>query len=156
MPFFLILHVAVILPYSNRYVMDMVCENHGSIPSLSPYSIHKIQLLDVGFMVPHKCCYWQNIEKQLRKKSGSNVRSNQVGELFRRTYHASMLTSINAFKRTELFPCNAHYFKDIYFMPSNNTQETLIINEFIDALNDVFSPGFVSFCWNFWSECFFP
>lgn len=75
--------------------------------------------------------------------------NNQVDELFGKAYNrtVAMLISITDFKKTILFSCNRHIFKDIDFIPSNNTEESLNRNDSNGASYGVhlkissFSPG---------------
>lgn len=115
---------AIVLIFDGHYthtrnidVIDFARENHISIVCLPPHSTHKMQPMDVGFMFPLKTYYAQAIETWLRNNPGRTVTVRQVGMLFGEAYNkaATMQNSVNAFKKTGLFPCNRHVFNAAEF-----------------------------------------
>lgn len=127
----------------NIEIIDMARENYVSIVCLPPHATHKMQPLDVGFMAPLKTYYAQEIETFLKNNSGKVVTHTIICSLFGKAYNraATMEASINSFRKTGLFPCNRHVYRETDFLEEEQnlpTQErTDIENEGADiSLND--------------------
>ena len=114
----------VLLTVDGRYshtknldVVDEAREHSFATVSLPPYSTHKMQPLDVGFMKPLKTYYAQDIETWLGSSPLRGVTPFVVCKLFGPAYRraATMETSVNLFTKTGLFPCNRQISKDHEF-----------------------------------------
>ncbi|XP_039313972.1 uncharacterized protein LOC105206643 [Solenopsis invicta] len=122
----------------NIEVINIARENHILIVCLPPHSTHKMQPLDVGFMFPLKTYYAQAIESWLRHNPGRVVTNRQVGMLFGEAYQkaATMNNSINAFKKTGLFPCNRYAFSEEHFRIYDGSENPSPIIDCPSAIND--------------------
>ena len=111
----------------NLDVINLARANHVTILCLPPHCTHRLQPLDVGLMKPLMTYYTQEVEKWLRKYPGRVVSLYQVAELFGAAYMraATMLTAVNAFQKTGLYPVNRHIFNDADFCPSSTTERLM-------------------------------
>ena len=111
----------------NLDVINLARANHVTILCLPPHCTHRLQPLDVGLMKPLMTYYTQEVEKWLRKYPGHVVSLYQVAELFGAAYMraATMLTAVNAFQKTGLYPVNRHIFNDADFCPSSTTERLM-------------------------------
>ena len=111
----------------NLDVINLARANHVTILCLPPHCTHRLQPLDVGLMKPLMTYYTQEVEKWLRKYPGRVVSLYQVAELFGAAYMraATMLTAVNAFHKTGLYPVNRHIFNDADFCPSSTTERLM-------------------------------
>jgi hypothetical protein len=98
----------------NIDIVDKERQNYVHVVCLPPHSTHAMQPLDVGFMGPFKTYYAQEIETWLASNPGRVVTPLMVARLFGKAYTraATMETSVNAFRKTGLVPCNRHIFRD--------------------------------------------
>jgi hypothetical protein len=89
-------------------------------------------------MFPLKTYYAQAIESWLRHNPGRVVTNRQVGMLFGEAYQkaATMNNSINAFKKTGLFPCNRHVFGEEHFRIYDGSENSSPIIDCPSAIND--------------------
>jgi len=140
----------------NIEVIETARKNFVHIVCLPPHSSHKMQPLDVGFMKPFKTYYAQEIESFLRSrtqedrdKNNANVTMYRVAKLFTAAYNrsATMENSINAFKKTGLYPLNRHIFRDYHFPVRHedslvsSTDPTLsVLNESMPGPSNIISP----------------
>ena len=101
----------------NIEIINLARENHVSIICLSPQSTHKMQPLDVAFMGPLKTFYAQEIESWLRNNPGRVVTVYQISEILGKAYlrAATAEAAANGFRKTGLFPCYRHNFRQHEF-----------------------------------------
>lgn len=104
---------------------------------LPPHSTHNMQPIDVRFRFPLKTYYAQAIETWLRHNPG-RLTNCQVGMIFGEAYQkaATMSNSINAFKKTDLFPCNRHVFGEEDFRIYDNLENPSPLIDCPDALDN--------------------
>lgn len=104
----------------NHDFIVMARENFVRVVYLPPYSSHKMQPLEVGFMNPLKTYYSEEIENWLRADPGSVVNHDSMVSIFGKAYirAAVMSASVNGFKKTGLVPFNRHVFEEHEFTES--------------------------------------
>ena len=107
----------------NLDVIELARANDVTMIVLPPHCTHKMQPLDVGFMLPLNTFYGQAVEKWLRNNPGRVVTVYQVGQLFGEAYLRAAVptTAINAFRRTGIFPCNRDVFGEEDFAAAEVT-----------------------------------
>ncbi|XP_018360620.1 PREDICTED: uncharacterized protein LOC108759613 [Trachymyrmex cornetzi] len=119
----------------NIEVIERAMNNFIHIVCLPPHSFHKMQPLDVGFMRPLKTYYAQEIENFLRFRIQEDRDTNKatvyrVAKLFTVAYNrsATMEISVNAFRKTGLYPLNRHIFQDYHFpvQPLNRDTQSIM------------------------------
>lgn len=111
----------------NIDVIELARTHNVSIVCFPPHSTHKMQPMDVGFMSPLKTYYAQAIETWLRNNPGRTLPNNNVCKLLGEAYNkaATMETSVNAFRKSGLFPCNRHVFQDVDFSIHSEVDENI-------------------------------
>lgn len=88
-----------------------------------PHCTHRLQALDVAFMKPLSCYYEDEVRKWLRSNPGRVVTFQQITTLFSNAYlrAATMLTAINGFRKTGVWPVDMNVFSEADFLPSATT-----------------------------------
>ncbi|KAJ4438271.1 hypothetical protein ANN_14210 [Periplaneta americana] len=107
-------------------LLELARVNGAHIVCLPPHCTHKMQLLDVAFMLPFKTYYAQAIEQWLKQNAGRVVTHYQVGMLLGEAFNkgATVAVATNGFRNIGLYPCNRHIFSDFEFQEvSRNTHE---------------------------------
>lgn len=84
---------------------------------------HRLQALDVAFMKPLSGYYDDEGRKWLRTNPGRVVTFQQISSLFSAAYlrAATMVTTINGFKATGVWPVDMAVFSEADFLPSATT-----------------------------------
>jgi hypothetical protein len=107
--------------------------NHGVILlCFPPHCTHRLQALDVSLMKPLSAYYDDEVRNWLRSNPGRVVTFHQLSSIFSAAYlrAATMLTAINGFRKTGVWPVNRNVFSDADFLPSATTD---IEKEYSDA-----------------------
>lgn len=88
-----------------------------------PHCTHRLQPLDVCFMKPLSTYYEAEVNTWLRSNPGRVVTQFQIAKLFGNAFikSANMLTAMNGFKKTGIWPCDRNVFTDVDFAPAETT-----------------------------------
>ncbi|KAJ4435306.1 hypothetical protein ANN_17916 [Periplaneta americana] len=105
----------------NVELLELARANGVHIVCLPPHCTHKMQPLDVAFMLPFKTYYAQAIEQWLKQNAGRVVTHYQVGMLLGEAFNkaATVAVATNGFRKTGLYPCNRHIFSDFEFQEAS-------------------------------------
>ena len=99
-------------------LIDLAAENHVVLICLPPHCTHRMQPLDVAFMIPFKTQYAQTVETWLRDHPDRMLNVYSIGEIFGVAYQkaATMKIAVEGFKATGLMPVDRHVFGDEDFL----------------------------------------
>lgn len=102
-------------------------DNNVVVICFPPHSSHRIQPLDVAFMAPLSQYYSTEVKHWLRMNYPRMVTEYQVPELFGTAYMkaAVMLTAVNGYRKTGIFPLNRNVFEEWMFEPAASTNRPL-------------------------------
>ena len=111
----------------NIELIEMARENYVHLLVIPPHSSHRMQPLDVSFMVPLNTYYEQEVRKWLRNYPGKVITIYQLGALFGAAYRrsASTSTTINGFAKTGIYPLNPDIFPEHMFAPAETTDKPM-------------------------------
>ena len=112
-------------------VLEKARENGVILFCFPAHCTHKLQPLDVGIFGPLQVYYNQEIQNWLRNNPGKAVTHFQVAGLVNRAQLKACIpqNSVNAFKKTGIFPFDCDVFSDWEFAPSLTTNKEKNINE---------------------------
>ena len=112
---------------SNLPFIEMARKSHVVVLSLSPHCSHRLQPFDVTFMKPLMTFYTQEVENWLRIYPGRIITTYQAAELFRGGYMrvVMMITAVNGFAKTGIWPTNRHVFSEHHFAAAAPTDIVL-------------------------------
>ena len=104
----------------NLPVIDLARDNGVVILCLPPHTTHRLQPLDVTYMLPLSTYYSQEVAVYLRKNPGRVVTIYQIAELFGKAYlkASTPLNAVNGWSQAGLHPINRFIFSDNDFAPS--------------------------------------
>lgn len=107
----------------NLDLIDYARDNGVILLSFPPHCSHHLQPLDVSFMKPLSKYYEDEVRKWLRTHPGRVVTLFQIASLFGAAYiqAATMLTAINGFKKTGVWPVDRNVFTADNFLPADTT-----------------------------------
>lgn len=122
------------------YIIDKARENGVTILCFPPHCTHRLQPLDVSFMKPLSTYYDQELTNWLRSNPGKIVTMFKIAEILSKAFlrAATMLTAINGFKKTGIYPYDPNIFPDSVFEASVTTDTPLVASEAANiSLNSV-------------------
>ncbi|KAJ4441384.1 hypothetical protein ANN_11239 [Periplaneta americana] len=99
---------------TNVELLELARANGVHIVRLPPHCTHKMQPLDVAFMLRFKTYYAQAIEQWLKQNVGIVMTHYQVGMLLGEAFNkaATVVIATNDFRKAGLYPCNRHIFSE--------------------------------------------
>ena len=132
-------------------LIDMARANGVILLCFPPHCSHRLQPLDVAFMKPLSKYYEEEVRKWLRCNPGKVVTLFQIASLFGTAYvqASTMMTAVNGFRKTGIWPVDMNVFNDADFLPSVTTDIQLptdIANEatVLNIQADLTSPSLSS------------
>lgn len=107
----------------NLDALLMAKENAVHILCLPPHTTHRLQPLDVSFMLPLSAFYEQEVRKWLREHPGRQVSMFQVGALFGAAFQraCTTTTAVNGFRKCGIYPLNREVFQEEDFAAADET-----------------------------------
>lgn len=127
----------------NINLLEQARQNHVSIICIPPHTSHRLQPLDVTFMLPLSTYYAQESETWLRQNPGKVVTIRQVGLLFGKAYRraATPRNAENGFKNTGISPLDPQIFADEEFAAAETTDRPQIPENDINFQNEAGPSG---------------
>lgn len=107
----------------NIVLLERARNSHVHILCIPPHTSHRLQPLDVSFMLPLSTFYTQECELWLRNHPGRQITIRQVGQLFGKAYLKATTprNAISGFANTGIWPLNPNIFPDDAFAASETT-----------------------------------
>lgn len=111
-------------------LIDLARANGVILLCFPPHCSHRLQPLDVAFMKPLSKYYEDEVRKWLRCNPGKVVTLFQIASLFGTAYvqASTMITAVNGFRKTGIWPVDMNVFNDADFLPSVTTDIQLPID----------------------------
>lgn len=111
----------------NLQLVERARSNNVHIIVIPPHTSHRMQPLDVAFMLPLTTYYEQETKNYLISNPGKVVTLHDLAELFGNAFKraATTQTALNGFKATGICPYNPHIFPEDLFMPSETTDREI-------------------------------
>lgn len=127
-------------------LIDLAREKGVVLLCFPPHCTHKLQPLDVAFTKPLSKYYEDEVRKWLRSHPGRVVSLFQIASLFGAAYlqAATMLTAINGFRRTGIWPVDVNVFTETDFLPVTTTDIQLGASSSQLPINDGSQPECLS------------
>ncbi|KAG8232483.1 hypothetical protein J437_LFUL012715 [Ladona fulva] len=107
----------------NLKLLEIARENCVVLLCLPPHTSHRLQPLDVTFFKPLSLYYGKEVRRWLRSHPGKVVTLFQISTIFGTAFlhAATMLTAINGFRKTGIWPPDLNVVSDADFLPSATT-----------------------------------
>ncbi|KAJ4440802.1 hypothetical protein ANN_10648 [Periplaneta americana] len=107
----------------NMAVIYYARDNGVVLLCFPPHCTHRLQPLDERFMKPLSVFYDQEVAIWLRSNPGRVVTQFQVSKLYGSAFvrAATMITAINGFRKSGIWPVNPYVFGEHDYAPSENT-----------------------------------
>uniref|UniRef100_A0A146KT86 Tigger transposable element-derived protein 6 n=1 Tax=Lygus hesperus TaxID=30085 RepID=A0A146KT86_LYGHE len=106
-------------------------DNHVHILCLPPHCTHRLQPLDVSFMLPLNTYYEQEARNWMIQNPGCAITIYEVAQIFSQAFGraAVMQTAVNGFRETGISPFNRNAIPDHLYIPSETTDHPLNIDQ---------------------------
>jgi len=108
----------------NIPVFDIAKKHHITLLFFPPHTTHKLQPLDISFIMPLSTYYSQEVNLYLVNHPGCVITIYDIGKIFGLSYYisATISNAVLGFKKAGIVPYNLDIFFDFDFMAASITE----------------------------------